>query len=208
MAENLRNLARAKKREIGDLVVCMLERDRHAELLRQCREAGARAILLGDGDVAGVIAAALPEGGVDIYMGSGGAPEGVLAAAALRCIGGQMQGRLMFEDDAQIERARQMGVSDPKHKYSVTEMARGNVMFAATGVTSGALAQGRAPVRARRVHAFHRDAQQVRHGPLHRGAPQFRDQDLGAGVTADSEVRLDCAASAEWARTRCTLRRA
>ncbi len=142
VAENLRNLARAKKRDIGDLVVCMLERDRHAELLARVREAGARCMLLGDGDVAGVIAAALPEGGVDIYMGSGGAPEGVLAAAALRCIGGQMQGRLMFEDDGQVERARQMGVNDPKHKYSVDEMARGNVVFAATGVTSGALLKG------------------------------------------------------------------
>ncbi|GAC1348528.1 MAG: class II fructose-bisphosphatase [Acetobacteraceae bacterium] len=142
VAENLRNLARAKKCAISDLVVCMLERDRHAELLAHCREAGARAILLGDGDVAGVIAAALPEGGVDIYMGSGGAPEGVLAAAALRCIGGQMQGRLLYEDEAQVERARAMGVTDPKHKYSVTEMARGNVMFAATGVTSGALLKG------------------------------------------------------------------
>jgi fructose-1,6-bisphosphatase II / sedoheptulose-1,7-bisphosphatase len=99
-------------------------------------------MLLGDGDVAGVIATALPEGGVDIYMGSGGAPEGVLAAAALRCIGGQMQGRLMFENDEQVERARQMGVNDPNHKYSVTEMARGNVMFAATGVTSGAMLKG------------------------------------------------------------------
>jgi len=140
--ENLQNLARAKKCEIGDLVVCMLERERHAELLARCREAGARCMLLGDGDVAGVIATALPEGGVDIYMGSGGAPEGVLAAAALRCIGGQMQGRLMFENDEQVERARQMGVNDPNHKYSVTEMASGNVMFAATGVTSGAMLKG------------------------------------------------------------------
>ena len=140
--ENLQNLAKAKKRDVGDLVVCMLERERHAELLAHCREAGARCMLLGDGDVAGVIATALPEGGVDIYMGSGGAPEGVLAAAALRCIGGQMQGRLMFEDEAQVERARQMGVNDPQHKYSVTEMARGNVMFAATGVTSGAMLKG------------------------------------------------------------------
>ncbi len=142
VVENLRNLAKAKKRELGDIVVCMLERDRHAELLAKCREAGARTILLGDGDVAGVIAAALPEGGVDIYMGSGGAPEGVLAAAALRCIGGQMQGRLKFENDEQVERARSMGVNDPKHKYSVTEMAKGNVMFAATGVTSGQLLKG------------------------------------------------------------------
>src|SRR3954453_564433 len=109
--ENLRNLAQAKKRDVGDLVVCMLERDRHAELLAHCREAGARCMLLGDGDVGGGMAAALPEGGVDIYMGSGGAPEGVLAAAALRCIGGQMQGRLMFENEEQIARAREMGVT-------------------------------------------------------------------------------------------------
>ncbi len=142
VADNLRNLARAKKREIGDLVVCMLERERHAELLAKCREAGARIMLLGDGDVAGVIAAALPEGGVDIYMGTGGAPEGVLAAAALRCIGGQMQGRLIYEDDAQVERARGMGVTDARHKYTVGEMAKGDVMFAATGVTGGAMLRG------------------------------------------------------------------
>ncbi len=142
VAENLRNLARAKQREVGDLVVCMLDRDRHKELVARCREAGARIMLLGDGDVAGVIAAALPEGGVDIYMGSGGAPEGVLAAAALRCIGGQMQGRLLYEDDAQIERARSMGVTDANHKYGVAEMARGDVVFAATGVTSGAMLRG------------------------------------------------------------------
>ncbi len=142
VTENLRNLARAKKREIGDLVVCMLERERHAEHMAYCREAGARIMLLGDGDVAGVMAAAMPEGGVDLFMGSGGAPEGVLAAAALRCIGGQMQGRLLFEDDAQRERARAMGVNDPHHKYAVDEMARGDVMFAATGVTSGAMLRG------------------------------------------------------------------
>jgi fructose-1,6-bisphosphatase II / sedoheptulose-1,7-bisphosphatase len=142
VGENLRNLALAKKRDIGDIVVCMLERDRHAELLAKCREAGARIMLLGDGDVAGVIAAAMPEGGIDIYMGSGGAPEGVLAAAALRCIGGQMQGRLLYEDDSQVARAREMGVRDPQHKYSVEEMAKGDVMFAATGVTSGAMLKG------------------------------------------------------------------
>ena len=136
------SLIGSKRVDIGDLVVCMLERDRHAELLAGCREAGARCMLLSDGDVAGVIAAALPEGGVDLYVGSGGAPEGVLAAAALRCIGGQMQGRLMYEDDEQIARALSMGITDPKYKYSVEEMARGNVVFAATGVTSGALLKG------------------------------------------------------------------
>lgn len=142
VGQNLRELARAKQRDIGDLVVCMLDRDRHAEKLAHCREAGARIMLLGDGDVAGVIAAAMIDGGVDIYMGSGGAPEGVLAAAALRCIGGQMQGRLLFEDDAQRERAATMGITDPSRKYSVMEMARGDVMFAATGVTSGAILRG------------------------------------------------------------------
>ncbi len=110
--------------------------------MAKCREAGARIMLLGDGDVAGVMAAALPEGGVDIYMGIGGAPEGVLAAAALRCVGGQMQGRLIYEDEAQVERARGMGVTDPRRKYLVDEMAKGDVMFAATGVTSGAMLKG------------------------------------------------------------------
>jgi fructose-1,6-bisphosphatase II / sedoheptulose-1,7-bisphosphatase len=140
--ENLRALARAKKCEISDLVVCTLDRPRHAAMIAACREAGARLILLPDGDVAGVIAATLAGAGVDIYIGSGGAPEGVLAAAALRCTGGQMQGRLLFEDDAQIERARGMGISDPNRLYTVEEMARGDVMFAATGVTTGAMLRG------------------------------------------------------------------
>jgi fructose-1,6-bisphosphatase II / sedoheptulose-1,7-bisphosphatase len=142
VGENLRNLARARKCEVSDLVACMLDRDRHAELMAKTREAGARIMLLSDGDVAGVMAAAQADTGVDIFMGSGGAPEGVLAAAALRCLGGQMQGRLLFEDDGQVARAREMGITDPNHKYDVTEMARGNVMFAATGVTSGAMLRG------------------------------------------------------------------
>jgi fructose-1,6-bisphosphatase II / sedoheptulose-1,7-bisphosphatase len=142
VAENLRNVARAKNREISDLIVCILERDRHKQLIADCREAGARIMLIGDGDVAGVIATAMVDSGVDIYMGSGGAPEGVLAAAALRCIGGQMHGRLMFENDEQIARAKTMGVTDPDKKYTVTDMARGDVMFAATGVTSGPMLRG------------------------------------------------------------------
>jgi fructose-1,6-bisphosphatase II / sedoheptulose-1,7-bisphosphatase len=140
--ENLRNLARAKKCEIADLVACILERDRHKKLIADVREAGARIMLIGDGDVSGVIATAQPESGVDIYLGSGGAPEGVLAAAALRCIGGQMQGRLMYEGEAQISRALAMGVADPQHKFTSEEMARGDVMFAATGVTTGAMLRG------------------------------------------------------------------
>ena len=120
----------------------MLDRERHAELVAKIREAGARIMLIGDGDVAGVIAASQPNTGVDMYLGSGGAPEGVLAAAALRCIGGQMQGRLMFEDQAQIDRARTMGITDPNRIYKIEEMAKGDVMFAATGVTSGAMLNG------------------------------------------------------------------
>jgi fructose-1,6-bisphosphatase II / sedoheptulose-1,7-bisphosphatase len=140
--KNLRELARAKKRDVADLVVCILDRDRHKEIIKQCRAAGARIMLIGDGDVAGVLATTQPETGVDLYLGSGGAPEGVLAAAALRCTGGQMQGRLMFEDDSQVERARGMGVTDPKRIYGLTDMARGDVMFAATGVTTGAMLRG------------------------------------------------------------------
>lgn len=141
-AENLRELAKAKGCEVSDLMVCTLDRDRHKELIKACRAAGARITLIGDGDVSGVMNVSQPEAGIDIYMGSGGAPEGVLAAAALRCIGGQMQGRLMFEDEDQVARAKTMGITDPKRIYSVEEMARGNVMFAATGVTSGAMLRG------------------------------------------------------------------
>ena len=140
--ENLRELARAKKCEINDLMVCMLDRDRHKGIMKACRAAGARIMLLGDGDVSGVIAVSEPETGVDMFLGSGGAPEGVLAAAALRCICGQLQGRLLFENDEQIARARDMGVTDPNRKYSVTDMAQGNVMFAATGVTTGPMLRG------------------------------------------------------------------
>ncbi len=139
---NLRNLAKAKKCEISDLVACMLDRDRHKELIAKTREAGARIVLLSDGDVAGVMATSQPDSGIDIYMGSGGAPEGVLAAAALRCIGGQMQGRLMFEDDSQIARAREMGLIDPHQAFTCEEMAKGDVMFAASGVTTGAMLRG------------------------------------------------------------------
>jgi fructose-1,6-bisphosphatase II / sedoheptulose-1,7-bisphosphatase len=139
---NLKNLARAKKREVSDLVACILDRDRHKELIAKTREAGARIMLISDGDVAGVVATAQHDSEIDIYMGSGGAPEGVLAAAALRCIGGQMQGRLMFEDDGQIARAREMGLADPHRVLSIMDMAKGDVMFAATGVTSGAMLKG------------------------------------------------------------------
>jgi len=140
--ENLRELAKAKKRSISDLVVCLLDRDRHKEIIKRCRAAGARIMMIPDGDVSGVVAVSQADTGVDIYMGSGGAPEGVLAAAALRCIGGQMQGRLMFENEDQIARARQMGITDPDRVYNLEDMAMGEVMFAATGVTTGPMLRG------------------------------------------------------------------
>lgn len=139
---NLKNLAKAKDCEIGDLVICILDRDRHEELIAKTREAGARIQLISDGDVAGVIATARASTGVDMYVGSGGAPEGVLASAALRCIGGQMYGRLLFNDDEQRERATRMGVADLNHVFTRDEMASGDVMFAATGVTDGTMLQG------------------------------------------------------------------
>jgi fructose-1,6-bisphosphatase II / sedoheptulose-1,7-bisphosphatase len=140
--ENLKNLARAKKAEIADLVVCILDRPRHAELIAKVREAGARIMLIGDGDVSGVIATSNPETGIDIYMGSGGAPEGVLAAAALRCIGGQMQGRLLFRNDDERGRAHRLGITDLNRKYGLLDLAHGDVMFAATGVTPGSMLKG------------------------------------------------------------------
>ncbi len=142
VAQNLRDLAKAKRCEVSDLVACILDRYRHKELIAKVREAGARIMLISDGDVNGVVATATPDSEIDIYMGSGGAPEGVLAAAALRCIGGQMQGRLMFEDDAQVQRVIDMGHPDPKRKFNLEEMASGDVMFAGTGVTTGAMLRG------------------------------------------------------------------
>ena len=141
-AKNLRNLARAKRCDISDLVACIMDRPRHDELIAKTREAGARISLISDGDVAGVIATTHPDTGIDIFMGIGGAPEGVLSAAALRCVGGQMQARLIFEDDAQRQRSVQMGITDPNRVFSLTDMARGEVMFAATGVTPGAMLRG------------------------------------------------------------------
>ncbi|MDG2319727.1 MAG: class II fructose-bisphosphatase [Rhodospirillaceae bacterium] len=140
--ENLKSLASAKKCKVDELLACVLDRPRHEELISRVREAGARIMLISDGDVSGVIATAEPESGVDIYMGSGGAPEGVLAAAALRCIGGQMQGRLLFRNDGERSRAHKWGIEDLDRKYGLLELAKGNVMFAATGVTTGAMLRG------------------------------------------------------------------
>jgi fructose-1,6-bisphosphatase II / sedoheptulose-1,7-bisphosphatase len=140
--ENLKNLARAKKVDIQDLVACILDRPRHADLIAKVRESGARIMLISDGDVSGIIATSRPDSGVDIYLGSGGAPEGVLAAAALRCIGGQMQGRLLFRNDDERGRAKRWGIEDLNRTYSMMELAKGDVMFAATGVTDGTMLRG------------------------------------------------------------------
>ncbi len=142
-AENLHALAAAKGVPIDELTACILDRPRHADLIKQVREAGARIQLIPDGDIAGVIATTEPEQThVDIYMGSGGAPEGVLAAAALRCIGGQIQGRLLFRNDDEKGRARKQGVEDLNRTYSLDEMVSGDVIFSATGVTDGSMLQG------------------------------------------------------------------
>jgi fructose-1,6-bisphosphatase II / sedoheptulose-1,7-bisphosphatase len=140
--QNLAALSKAKGVKVEDLVVCILDRPRHQEMIGRVRDAGARIMLISDGDVSGVIATTKAESGVDIYMGSGGAPEGVLAAAALRCIGGQFQGRLIFRNDDERGRAERIGIEDFDRKYSLLELASGDVMFAATGVTSGTMLAG------------------------------------------------------------------
>ncbi len=139
---NLKALAKAKGLDVSDIVACILDRPRHTELIAKVREAGARIMLISDGDVSGVIATSRPESGVDIYMGSGGAPEGVLAAAALRCIGGQIQGRLLFRNDDERGRAKRLGITDLNRKYGLLDLAKGDVMFAATGVTDGTMLKG------------------------------------------------------------------
>ena len=141
-AHNLANLAQAKGMEVGDLVVCALDRPRHQELIAKTREAGARIMLIADGDVSGVIATTQPASGVDIYMGIGSAREGVLAAAALACIGAQMQTRLVLRNDDDRNRVARSGIADFDHKYDTQDMASGDLTFAATGVTGGALLSG------------------------------------------------------------------
>ena len=142
VADNLAALAKAKGCAVADLTACILDRPRHAEIIAAVRAAGTRVMLISDGDVAGVIFTTDPSTGIDIYLGTGGAPEGVLAAAALRCIGGQMQGRLVFRNDDERQRARNLGIDDFDRKYGLSEMASGDVIFAATGVTDGPILTG------------------------------------------------------------------
>jgi fructose-1,6-bisphosphatase II / sedoheptulose-1,7-bisphosphatase len=141
--DNIVKLAKAKGVEPAEITALVLDRPRHADLIAAIRKAGAAVRLITDGDVAGVIHTADPETtGVDIYMGIGGAPEGVLAAAALRCIGGQMQGRLILDSEEKRERAAKMGIKEPRKKYEMEDMVRGDCLFAATGVTDGSMLRG------------------------------------------------------------------
>jgi len=128
--------------KIENIVVCILDRPRHIELINKVRSTGARIKLISDGDVSAVIATSIEDSGVDIYMGTGGSPEGVLAAAALRCIGGKIYAKLVFDNDEQIERAYNMKITDPKRIYEINDLASGDVMFSATGVTDGTLLKG------------------------------------------------------------------
>ena len=140
---NVKSLAAAKGVPYTEITACVLDRPRHGALIEELRGSGVALKLISDGDIAGVIHATnTEETGIDIYLGSGGAPEGVLAAAALRCVGGQMQGRLILDSDEKRERAQRMGIDDPARKYAVEDLASGEVLFAATGVTDGNLLDG------------------------------------------------------------------
>ncbi len=140
--ENVEAVAAAKGKSVDQMMVCVLDRPRHAKIIQELRALGCGVALIGDGDIAGVIATTDEKTGIDMYMGSGGAPEGVLASAALRCIGGQMEGRLLFRNDDERGRARKWGIEDLDRKYTMMDMASGDVIFAATGVTDGSMLKG------------------------------------------------------------------
>jgi fructose-1,6-bisphosphatase class II len=139
---NLKEIAKAKKCSVSDLTAIILDRPRHDELIKEVRMSGARIWLIGDGDVSAAIATTEPFSGVDVLFGSGGAPEGVIAAAALRCRGGDFMGRLLFNRPDELERARKMGIADKDRIYGIQDLAKGNVMFCATGVTQGTFLSG------------------------------------------------------------------
>ena len=142
VGDNIRAIAKAKGVDPGEITACVLDRDRHKSIIAELRAIGCGVRLIPDGDVAGVIATSDPETGIDVYIGTGGAPEGVLAAAALRCVGGQMQGRLVFRNDDEVARARRWGIEELERVYTLEEMAKGDCIFAATGVTDGSLLDG------------------------------------------------------------------
>ncbi len=140
--ENVHAIAAAKGVQPSEIIACVLDRPRHEALIAELRAIGCGVMLIGDGDVAGVIATADPDTTIDVYMGSGGAPEGVLACAALRCVGGQFKGRLLFRNDDERGRARKWGIEDLDKQYDLEELAKGDCIFAATGVTDGSLLEG------------------------------------------------------------------
>jgi fructose-1,6-bisphosphatase II / sedoheptulose-1,7-bisphosphatase len=140
--ENVKAIAAAKGVQPHEIIACVLDRPRHEKLIAELRDIGCGVVLIGDGDVAGVIATTDPETTIDVYMGQGGAPEGVLACAALRCVGGQFKGRLVFRNDDERQRARKWGIEDLDKIYDLTELAKGDCIFAATGVTDGSLLEG------------------------------------------------------------------
>ncbi len=142
VADNVRSIARAKGVEPADITACVLDRDRHAGIIAELRALGCGIQLIPDGDVAGVISTTDPDTGIDVYFGTGGAPEGVLAAAALACVGGQIQGRLVFRNDDERARAKRWGIDDLDRIYALEDMAKGDCIFAATGVTDGSLLDG------------------------------------------------------------------
>jgi len=142
VSDNIRSIASAKDVEPSEIVACVLDRDRHAPIISELRALGCGIQLIPDGDVAGVISTTDSDTGIDVYMGTGGAPEGVLAAAALRCVGGQIQGRLLFRNDDERGRAHRWGIADLDRIYSIDDMAKGDCIFAATGVTDGSLLKG------------------------------------------------------------------
>lgn len=139
---NLKEVSKAMGKSVEDMMVIILDRPRHQDLIREVRESGARIRLIGDGDVSAAIATVREETGIDMLMGVGGAPEGVIAAAALRCLGGDMQGVLKFRSEEEKTRAKQMGITDEKKVYGLEDLAKGNVMFIATGVTHGSFLSG------------------------------------------------------------------
>ena len=171
---NLAAIAEAKRVRVDDLTAVILDRPRHEELVAEVRKAGVRIRLISDGDVGGAIATADPATGIDVLLGMGGAPEGVLAAAALRCFGGDMQGVLQFRNDEERARATRMGINDFDHIYGIDELASGDVMFAATGVTDGFLLRGVRYTPHGRRDQLDRHALALGHRPLPVDAPPLR----------------------------------
>ena len=139
---NLNRIAKAKGKKVEDCTAVILDRDRHADIIAEVRQCGARIRLIGDGDVSGAVMTANPDSGIDVLFGTGGAPEGVIAAAALKCVGGELQGRLKWRSPEELARGKKMGITDADKIYSHEELAKGDVMFAATGVTKGYLLDG------------------------------------------------------------------